>query len=236
MNVTYDLSSTKLLLIDADTFSIDVLTNQFQQEGIGELLSSCTIGNAKELILSFKPDVLLLNVRMPDGTGIEFCEFLRQDGFDKPIIMLTGKENENDVISSLNVGANDYVIKPFRYSDLLTRVKSQLSKFNSSHVVCSNIGPLEFTPYNKKLSIPGKSKKILLTEKETLILKMLVSSFPTPVAKEVLLHEVWGIQSDLTTHTLETHIYRLRQKIKVLSEVSFIFTTEHGYGLVGGEF
>jgi DNA-binding response OmpR family regulator len=86
------------------------------------------------------------------------------------------------------------------------------------------------------LSIAGKPKRIPLTEKETLILKMLVRSFPTPVAKEVLLQEVWGFQSDLATHTLETHIYRLRQKIKTLTEITFIFTTENGYGLVGGGF
>lgn len=235
MEVEYELSSTKMLLVDVDTFLIEVLTNQLQKESISEILTSSTISDAKEVIPRFKPDILLLNVNMPDGTGIDFCDFLRQNGFDKPIIMLTGKGSENDVIKCLNVGANDYITKPVRYGDLLGRVRSQLRRFNSFHVVSSIIGPLEFTSTNKKLSIVGKPKTILLTEKETLILKMLFSSFPTPVTKEALLQDVWGFQSDLATHTLETHIYRLRQKIKFLTEGPFIFTTEHGYGLVGGE-
>ena len=236
MSVEYDLPSIKLLLVDDDTFLTEVLTSQLQQEGIGETLSSATINNAKELVPSFKPDILLLDVNLPDGSGIDLCDFLRQTGFEKPIIMLTGKGSENDVINGLNAGANDYITKPVRLGELLARVRAQLRQFKSSDAARFSVGPLEFTPANKMLSIAGKPKRIPLTEKETLILKMLVRSFPTPVAKEALLQEVWGFQSDLATHTLETHIYRLRQKIKTLTEITFIFTTENGYGLVGGGF
>ncbi len=114
--------------------------------------------------------------------------------------------------------------------ELLARVKTQLRQFKSFDAARFTIGPLEFTPANKMLYIAGKPKRIPLTEKETLILKVLAHSFPTPVAKEVLLQEVWGFQPDLATHTLETHIYRLRQKIKKLTEIKkngFIFSTEN---------
>jgi len=236
MSVECDLPSIKLLLIDDDTFLAEVLTSQLQQEGIGEILSSASIGDAKIMVPVFKPDILLLDVNLPDGSGIDLCDYLRQTGFEKPIIMLIGKGGENNVINGLNAGANDYITKPVRLSELLTRVRAQLRQFKSFDADRFTIGPLEFNPANKMLSIAGKPKRITLTEKETLILKMLVCSFPTSVAKEVLLQEVWGFQSDLATHTLETHIYRLRQKIKTLTETTFILTTENGYGLVGGGF
>ena len=234
MSVEYELPSIKLLLVDDDTFLTEVITSQLQQEGIGEILSSANINDAKKLVPSFEPDILLLDVNLPDGSGIDLCDFLRHTGCKKPIIMLTGKGSENDVINRLNAGANDYITKPVRLGELLDRVRAQLRQFKSSDAARFTIGPLEFTPANKMLSIAGKPKRIPLTEKETLILKMMVRSFPMPVSKEVLLQEVWGFQSDLATHTLETHIYRLRQKIKTLTEVTFIFTTENGYGLVGG--
>ena len=234
MSVEYDLPSIKLLLVDDDTFLTEVLTSQLLQEGIGEILPSANINDTKKLVPSFEPDILLLDVNLPDGSGIALCDFLRQTGFEKPIILLISKGSENDVINGLNAGANDYITKPVRLGELLALVRAQLRQFKSTDATRFTIGPLEFTPTNKMLSIGGKPERILLTEKETLVLKMLVLSFPTPVAKEVLLKEVWGFQSDLSTHTLETHIYRLRQKIKTLTEFTFIFTSENGYGLVGG--
>ena len=126
MSVEYDLPSIKLLLVDDDTFLTEVLTSQLQQEGIGEILSSANINDAKELVPSFKPDILLLDVNLPDGSGIDLCDFLRQTGFEKPIIMLTGKGSENDVINGLNAGANDYITKPFATQELVEKVKSLL--------------------------------------------------------------------------------------------------------------
>ncbi len=114
MSVEYDFSSIKLLVVDDDRFLTEVLTSQLQQEGIGEILSSSNINDAKEMVHSFKPDILLLDVNLPDGSGIDLCDFLRQTGFEKPIIMLTGKGSENDVINGLNAGANDYITKPVR--------------------------------------------------------------------------------------------------------------------------
>ncbi len=236
MSIEYDLSSSKLLLVDDDTFLTEVLTIQLQKEGIGEILSSGNIGDTKTLLTEFRPDILLLDVNLPDGSGIDLCDFLRQAGFEKPIIMLTGKGIEFDAINGLNAGANDYIKKPIRLGDLLARVKAQLRQFKSSDADRFTIGRLEFTPANKMMSIAGKPKRITLTEKETLIFKMMVRSFPTPVSKKALLQEVWGFHSDLSTHTLETHIYRLRQKIKTLTKSTFILTTENGYGLIEGGF
>ncbi len=236
MDVEYELQPIKLLCVDDDKFLTEVLTSQLQQERVGEILSSGNIGDAKILVPSFKPDILLLDVDLPDGSGIDFCVFLRQTGFEKPIIILTDKGSENDVINGLNAGANDYITKPIRLGELLARIRAQIRQFKSSDSAPFTIGLLEFTLANKMLSISGKPERINLTEKETFIIRMLVESFPTPVSKEVLLQEVWGFQSDLVTHTLETHIYRLRQKIKRLTATTYILTTENGYGLIGEGF
>ncbi|NCF47553.1 MAG: response regulator, partial [Alphaproteobacteria bacterium] len=146
MSVEYDLPSIKLLLVDDDTFLTEVITSQLQQEGIGEILSSANINDAKKLVPSFEPDILLLDVNLPDGSGIDLCNFLRQTGFEKPIIMLTGKGSENDVINGLNAGANDCITKPVRLGELLDRVRAQLRQFKSSDAARFTIGPLEFTP------------------------------------------------------------------------------------------
>ena len=232
MIVENDLSNIKLLLIDDDRFLTEVLTTQLQLEGVGKIQSSENIKDAKKLICVFKPSIILLAANLSDGTGIDLCRQLRQKGFKKPIIMISDNGDENDMINGLNSGADEYFKKPIRFEELLVRIKVQLRQLKLSDSARFTLGSLEFLSSNKILSVVGKPQKVALTEKETLILKMLFSSFPKPVAKEALLREVWGFQSNLTTHTLETHIYRLRQKIKILTQITFILKTKHGYGLV----
>ena len=232
MSIGYILPSIKILLIEDDLFLAEVLNNHLLQKGICEFQSVTNIFDAKLFIPVFEPDILLLDVNLTDGSGIEFCRFLRQIGFVKPVIMIVENSNENDSIDSLNAGANDYITKPIRLSELFTRIKFQYEQHSSVEPEKFFIGLIEFIPENKTLSVRGKSKKIFLTEKETLILSVLFRSYPSPVHKDVLLKEVWGFQIGLSTHTLETHIYRLRHKIKELTQVTFILTKENGYGLV----
>ena len=223
----------KLLLVDGDLFLAEVLKKQFLNEGVREFQSISNIGDAKLLIERSKPDILLLNISLPDGSGIDFCKNLRQNGFDKPIIILVENASQNLSIDGLNAGANDYITKPLRINELFTRIKMQLRKFSSFDSAKFSIGSLEFVPSKKLLAVLGETKKTLLTEKETLILNILVQHFPKPVAKNILLKEVWGFQTDLSTHTLETHIYRLRFKIKTLKKETVILTTKNGYALIG---
>ena len=232
MIVENDLSNVNLLLVDDDKFLTEVLTTQLKKEGFGKILSSENIEDAKKLISIFKPNIILLGVNLPDGTGMDLCRNLRQKGFKKPIIMISDNGDENNIINGLGSGADEYFKKPIRFEELLVRIKAQLRQLKLSDSARFTLGSLEFLSSNKMLSVVGRPKKVTLTEKETLILKMLFRSFPKPVAKEAFLREVWGFQSDLTTHTLETHIYRLRQKIRMLTEITFILKTKHGYGLV----
>ena len=231
MSIEYSLMNAKVLLIDGDLFLAEVLKKQFLLEGVTDFQSVVNISGAKSSLSSLKHDILLLNVILPDGSGIEFCDSLRKNGFEKPIIMLIENDNRNLSIDGLNAGANDFIVKPLRVSELFKRIKNQLRQFSLFDSTKFSLGSLEFIPGKKVLVVAGKTKEISLTEKETFILNVLIQSFPKPVSKNVLLREVWGFNTALSTHTLETHIYRLRLKIKILTKQAFISTTQNGYAL-----
>lgn len=128
--------------------------------------------------------------------------------------MLTAHDSDADVVLGLESGANDYVTKPFRINVLLARARAQRRQFELSDDVTFEIGPYSFRPSTKILINPQTGRKVHLTEKETAILKYLYRAGNRAIAREVLLDQVWGYSSGVTTHTLETHVYRLRQKIE----------------------
>jgi len=173
-------------------------------------------------------DAILLDVGLPDGDGREFCAKLRRDGKRMPVIMLTGQDAEQDVVRGLDAGANDYIAKPFRLNELLARVRAQLRVFDNSEDAVFTVGPYSFRPSAKLLLEPARNRKIRLTEKESAILKFLYRAAGRPVGRQVLLNEVWGYNSAVTTHTLETHIYRLRQKIEPDPAHTRLLLTEGG--------
>jgi DNA-binding response OmpR family regulator len=179
-----------------------------------------------------KLDLLLLDVGLPDMDGREACRILRRQGFKSPIIMLTGQVSDADQILGLDAGANDYVTKPFKFSVLLARIRAQLRQHEQSEDAVFTIGHYTFKPAGKLL-LDEKGAKIRLTEKETSILKFLYRAGEKVVTRDVLLHEVWGYNANVTTHTLETHIYRLRQKIeKDPSNAELLVTEAGGYKLL----
>ena len=178
-----------------------------------------------------KPALILLDVDLPDIDGREVCRRVRAAGISTPIIMLTASADEAATIQGLEAGANDYVTKPFRFAVLLARIRAQLRSHEQSEDAVFRIGPYEFRPA-AKLLMDAKQKKVRLTEKETNILKYLYRAGDKPVSREELLAEVWGYNAGVTTHTLETHIYRLRQKIEPeASGVKLLLTEAGGYRL-----
>ena len=158
-------------------------------------------------------DLVILDVGLPDTDGRELCRLMRKQGVKSPIMMLTGHDGDADTILGLDAGANDYVAKPFKFPVLLARIRAQMRTHEQSEDAIFQLGPYTFRP-SMKLLITEDDKKLRLTEKETNILKYLYRSPEGVVPRDVLLHEVWGYNAGVTTHTLETHIYRLRQKIE----------------------
>ena len=172
-------------------------------------------------------DAVILDVGLPDGDGRDYCTRLRRDGHSMPVIMLTGASEETDVVRGLDSGASDYIAKPFRASELLARIRAQLRSFDRSEEAVFPVGPYTFRPAKKLLQDTAKNKRIRLTDKETAVLKFLYRS-DSAVNRQMLMHEVWGYNATVTTHTLETHIYRLRQKIEADPANPSLLVTEGG--------
>jgi DNA-binding response OmpR family regulator len=156
---------------------------------------------------------------------------MRDANIAVPIIMLTAVDGDADTIEGLESGANDYVTKPFRLGVLLARLRAHLRQHEHSEDAVLQIGPYTFRPNLKMLVDEAANKKIRLTEKETAILKYLYRANDA-VGRDTLLGEVWGYNAGVTTHTLETHVYRLRQKIeRDPSKAEILVTDQGGYRL-----
>ena len=172
-------------------------------------------------------DLILLDVDLPNMDGLQLCSLMRKQGVKCPIIILITDDANTDTILGLDAGANDYVCKPFKFYVLLARIRAQLRQHEQSENATFSLGPYTFKPASKIL-ITENEEKVRLTEKETNILKFLYRSKDGMVARDVLLHEVWGYNANVTTHTLETHIYRLRQKIELDPRNARLLITEQG--------
>jgi DNA-binding response OmpR family regulator len=222
----------KILLVDDDDDLREALSEQLVMTEDFDVFEAANgaqgMARAKEALY----DLVILDVGLPDTDGRELCRLMRKQGVKCPILMLTGHDSDADTILGLDAGANDYVTKPFRFPVLLARIRAQLRQHEQSEDAVFQLGPYTFKPAMKLLETEG-AKKIRLTEKETNILKFLYRAQDGVVAREVLLHEVWGYNAGVTTHTLETHIYRLRQKIEPdPSNVRLLVTESGGYRLV----
>ena len=221
-----------ILIVDDDDTLRDTLVEQLELHEEFEITTGATAAACISLAKSERIDLLILDVGLPDMDGREACRILRKGGFAAPIIMLTGHDTDSDTILGLDAGANDYVTKPFRFAVLLARIRAQLRQHEQSEDAVFTIGQYTFRPSQKLLS-KEDGGKIRLTEKETAILKYLYRTGEKAVTRDVLLHEVWGYNANVTTHTLETHIYRLRQKIEPdPSNARLLVTESGGYRLV----
>ncbi|WP_374763147.1 response regulator transcription factor [Yunchengibacter salinarum] len=224
----------KLLLVDDDAELREQLADQLS---LYDEFSTAETGNASETLTYLKDnsaDLIILDVGLPDMDGRELCKRIRKNGVSVPIIMLTGMQSEADTVLGLDSGANDYVTKPFSFTVLLARIRAHFRQYEQSEDAVFDVGPYQFQPSSKLLEEKSSGKKVRLTEKETAILKYLYRAGGKPVGREELLAEVWGYNSGVTTHTLETHVYRLRQKVEPESGVATLLVTEPGgYSLQG---
>jgi DNA-binding response OmpR family regulator len=227
------LTGKKVLIVDDDDTLRDSLSEQLQ---LHEEFATVLSGNARDALELVKKDyfdAILLNVGLPDMDGREACRLMRCSGVKVPIIMLTGADTDADTILDLDAGANDYITKPFRLGVLLARLRAHLRQHEQSEDAVFTIGPYTFQPSGKVLVDEVDERKIRLTEKETSILKYLYRSGAKAVDRDTFLGEVWGYNAGVTTHTLETHVYRLRQKIESdPSNAEILVTEPGGYRLI----
>lgn len=222
----------RLLLVDDDEMLRSTLKEQLSLHDEFTVAEAATAAAGISALKAGQADLVILDVNLPDMDGREACKLMRRNGYKGPVIMLTGQTADSDVILGLDSGANDYVVKPFRFAVLLARIRSQLRQHEHSEDAQYRVGPYTFRP-SAKLLIREDARKIRLTEKETAIIKFLYRASEQSVGRETLLTEVWGYNAGVSTHTLETHIYRLRQKIeRDPSQAEILVTEGGGYKLI----
>ena len=220
-------NTRKILIVDDDPELRGALTEQLSLYEEYEAVAAENGNKGVQAAKAGQIDLVIMDVGLPDIHGREAVRILRRNGFKAPIIMLTGHDTDSDTILGLESGANDYVTKPFRFPVLLARIRTLLRQYETSEDAVFTIGPYSFRP-SLKLLLNPKGSKVRLTEKETSILRYLYRAGQRPVSRETLLQEVWAYNSGVTTHTLETHIYRLRQKIEKDAAAPTILITEAG--------
>lgn len=226
------MTARTILIVDDDDDLRQTLTEQLALYEEFNVLEAANAAGGIQTARSSVIDLLIMDVGLPDMDGREAVKLLRKGGFKAPIIMLTGQDTDSDTILGLEAGANDYVTKPFRFAVLLARMRAQLRQHEQSEDATFTVGHYTFKP-SQKLLVDENGSKIRLTEKEASIIKYLYRSDQKVVTRDVLLEEVWGYNSGVTTHTLETHVYRLRQKIeRDPSNAEILVTESGGYKLI----
>ena len=218
----------KILMVDDDDELRESLSEQLELHEEFDIVQAATAKAGLEAAKAQRFDLLLLDVGLPDMDGRDLCRLMRREDVRAPIIMLTAQDSDADTILGLEAGANDYVTKPFRLNVLLARMRAQLRQFANTEDAVFSIGPYSFQPANKIMLHGENDQKIRLTEKETAILKYLLRAQDKVVGRDTLLGEVWGYNANVTTHTLETHVYRLRQKIEPDPSNARLLVTESG--------
>ena len=218
----------QVLIVDDEKPLLEMLSEQLQLHEEFEITTATNGSDALELSKNDYFDIILLDVGLPDMDGREACRLMRGSGVKSPIIMLTGADTDADTILGLDAGANDYITKPFKLGVLLARLRAQIRQHERSDDAIFTIGPYSFQPGAKLLLETETNKKVRLTDKEAAILKFLYRTGDKVVSRDVLLDEVWGYNAGVTTHTLETHVYRLRQKIEQDPSNAKILLTEPG--------
>jgi DNA-binding response OmpR family regulator len=217
----------RLLICDDDASLRETLMEQLDLYDEFTVLTALDGQSAVTRVIEDRIDLAVMDVGLPDMDGREAVRAMRRGGYRGPVIMLTAQDSEDDTVEGLEAGANDYVTKPFKFAVLLARIRAHLRSHEASEDAVFQIGPYTFRP-GAKLLVGERGSKLKLTEKETAILRFLYRAGREVVGRDTLLAEVWGYNAQVTTHTLETHIYRLRQKIEPNPALAAILVTEGG--------
>jgi len=217
----------KILLIESDPDLREALCEQLHCTDQFEVFSS---GNDTETLQKLRVqsyDMIVMDLHPLNNDSLEACRVTYAQNVKCPILLLTERDEISSTVFGQDARASDYIIKPFKFPILLARMNIQLRMYEKSYDSAFTLGPYTFHPAMKILKTHDNNE-IQLTEKETDILKFLYHTVEDVVPRDILLHEVWGYNNSVTTHTLETHIYRLRQKIERNPGAAELLVTETG--------
>ena len=199
----------RILLVEDDSFLRDGLTEVLQGEGY-EVISADNCIKARELIKLFSFNLIMLDVMMPDGSGLELCTDLRAAGNNVPILFLTACDDEIQIVRGLDAGADDFVTKPFKLRELLSRIRALLRRTSAVTVYNSD----DITIDTLNMSVRKKGENIFVTPTEFQILSVLIRNSGIIVTRSQLLQNIWDSDGNyIDDNTLSVHMSRLRDKI-----------------------
>jgi two-component system alkaline phosphatase synthesis response regulator PhoP len=220
---------SKILIVEDEPDMVLGLKDNFEFEGY-EVLTASDGQTGLERARAQKPDLVILDIMLPRLSGLEVCKTLRGEGFEAPIVMLTARGQEIDKVVGLELGADDYVTKPFSIRELLARVrailrrsegkKKRLSRYQFSDI------ELDFEAYRAKKG----GEALELSPREFELLRYLIERKGETVSRDRLLEDVWGYESYPSTRTVDTHIAKLRAKIGDSGSEPRWILTIHGVG------
>lgn len=223
--------SKKILVVEDEPSLVFTLRDTLENEGY-EVFISETGADAVDLVHEIKPDLMILDVMLPGTSGFEICKQVREDKFTFPIIMLTARDQEIDKVTGLNIGADDYMTKPFGVKELLARIQARLRRANSY----SKTGPMDVItlgPIRIELNestVVRPDSEVELTTREVELIRFLVSQANEPVSRDALLEHVWRYEYSTNTRTVDVHISKLRSKIEMQPDDPRYLVTLHGVG------
>jgi two-component system alkaline phosphatase synthesis response regulator PhoP len=222
------MSQETILIIEDDKTLLRGLKDNFEFAGFMAITSE---GGEEgfEKALNNKPDLIVLDLMLPGMNGYEICRSLREQELDMPIIMLTAKNQESDIVLGLNLGANDYVTKPFSIKELIARANACLRSRRKKEVIKYSFGEFELDTVSRKLLKNGKD--IILTPKEYGLLSLLITHPDRVFTRDQILNLVWGYNIVVTRRSVDRCVNSLRNKIeKDQASPDFIKTVrEVGY-------
>ncbi|MFN8138211.1 MAG: response regulator transcription factor [Fimbriimonadales bacterium] len=218
----------KILVVDDEKSIAEAVMFALRREGF-HALTAATADECMRLFRNEKPDLIILDVMLPAGSGFEICRTIRQES-DVPIIMLTARAGEVDRVAGLEMGADDYVTKPFSLREVAARVKAVLRRKQEVRNRSERIEVAGLTIDPSKHTLEVRGQMIELTRREFTLLLMLATNPDQVFGRDVLLDRVWGANAYVEARTVDVHIRWLREKIEVDPSKPRILLTVRGVG------
>ena len=225
------MKKEKILIVEDDVAILTGLVDLLKGEGY-EVCSATSGDESLRIYTREKPNLILLDIMIPEKSGYDVCREIRNTDSVTPILMLTAKGQEVDKVVGLELGADDYIVKPFGVSELLARIRARLRRLHSPPVK-KDLSPISFgdVQIDPKTFQGSKGKKTFsVSSREINLLKYFIRHDGEVVERFTLLDEIWGIRYEGTTRTLDQHIAKLRQKIENDPSCPKHILTVHGAG------
>lgn len=225
-------NTKKIVIVEDEPSLIFTLRDTLENEGYNAFVAE----NGKEavdIVEKENPDLMVLDLMLPGMSGYEVCEKVREMNYTFPIIILTARDQEVDKVTGLNLGADDYMTKPFSVKELLARIKARLRRSeNYSKSKPLNELDLEPVKINLKNAVAHHPNNgdVELTTREVELIRYLVANANDPVSRDELLENVWRYEYSTNTRTVDVHISKLRSKIEVQPDNPTYLVTLHGVG------